>query len=346
MKDFKGLPLITIGIPVYNVEDYIGDALRSALDQTYPNLEIWIVDDKTPDKSIEMAKQIIASHPRRDSVHFICHEQNKGLSCARNTIIDAATGEYLFFMDSDDYLSTDCIEKLYSYMAKYDADYVEGSFDIVTEDKLEVTHIHQHIAKYIKDPECILNQKHPNYLFNYPPYPFISVWNKIYRTQFIKDSSLYFKPGILYEDHYFSFSTNLKATSCYLLPDITYHYRLRKASITHVGNDQYTLREIDDFCKLLEWKKQIAQQNKDKTYYDIIVREVVYYSFYNAMTFFRKKENIETNDISPYLKRFLTVPFNLKDILKYSQHKRENILFLIFFSLPLCIQCLYFRHKK
>lgn len=345
MKDFKELPLITIGIPVYNVEDYIGDALHSVLDQTYPNLEILIVDDKTPDKSIEVAKQIVALHPRRDCVHFLYHEQNRGLSCARNTIIDAATGEYLFFLDSDDYISADCIEKLYSYMAKYDADYVEGSFDTVNQDTSGVKYIHEHSENFIKDAQCVLNWKKHDFIFFDSCFPYINAWNKLINYAFLKKMQLRFEPGRLYEDGYFSFMLSLKATSCYVSSDVTYHYRIRDNSIMHKGVENYTEREIVEYCKYIEWKKKIIQQYKNRPFYDILIKEVVYESLYAAAAYHRKRKYIAVKNMTPFFKKFLSSPFTLKDILKYSQHKSFNVLLWMFYTLPLPVKIRVLRYR-
>ncbi|WP_455671788.1 glycosyltransferase family 2 protein [Phocaeicola sp.] len=345
MGDSNTRPLITIGIPVYNVEDYVSTALNSALSQTYPNLEIIIIDDRTPDKSMKVVEKTIAAHPRKNNVRILHHEENRGLSCARNTIIDTATGEYLFFMDSDDYITDDCIEKLYRCIEKYDVDYAEGSYDVVNQEGTKVERVYIHVENHIKDEECILNRKQFDYLYNHPHYPYIYVWNRLVRTQLLRNASLYFKSGMLYEDNYFSLSLNMKASSCYVLPDITYHYRLRDCSIMHHGIDKYSLKEVDDYCKFIEWKVQLVQQNKTKLFYDVLIREITLQSIYAAMTYLKKQKCVETEDISPFIKRMLVSPFTLGDIMKYSKHKRTYILFWIFYALPYSVQCLYLRKK-
>ena len=88
---------VSIVIPVYNVSDYIEECLLSALNQTYEELEILLVDDASPDDSMAKARKIVDAHPCKDKVHFLSHDENRGLSAARNTGIRNSIGEFLFF---------------------------------------------------------------------------------------------------------------------------------------------------------------------------------------------------------------------------------------------------------
>ena len=96
---------VSIIIPVYNVAKYIERCLLSVLNQTWPDLEVILVNDCTPDNSMEIVRRVVASHPRGAVVRCLEHEENRGLSAARNTGISASVGDYLYFLDSDDYIS-------------------------------------------------------------------------------------------------------------------------------------------------------------------------------------------------------------------------------------------------
>src|SRR5690554_6473129 len=98
--------LISVVVPVYKVEDHIEKCIRSLLSQTYTNFEALIVDDGSPDRSIEIAKRIVADDPR--FVFFT--QENKGLGPARNTALDNAKGAYIAFLDSDDYYEDDYLD--------------------------------------------------------------------------------------------------------------------------------------------------------------------------------------------------------------------------------------------
>lgn len=104
-------PLISLIIPIYNVEDYVEKCLESALRQNYSNLEILIIDDCSTDKSMEVVNKVIKKYPERNAL-IISHTQNKGLGAARNTGIAQAKGEYIMFLDSDDYISQGYINSL------------------------------------------------------------------------------------------------------------------------------------------------------------------------------------------------------------------------------------------
>ena len=110
---------VSIIIPVYNVASYIEECIQSVLDQTYPDLEVVLVDDCGTDHSMELAENLIRKSNRSSIFRIEKHDRNRGLSAARNTGIKTATGEYLYFVDSDDKISQDCIEKLVQFVRSY-----------------------------------------------------------------------------------------------------------------------------------------------------------------------------------------------------------------------------------
>ena len=94
---YSNMCKITIAIPVYNVEKYVENSILSALNQTYDDIEFLIIDDKGSDASMEIVKRIQSTHPRGNSIRIIDHGVNRGLATARNTAIDNAKGDFLFF---------------------------------------------------------------------------------------------------------------------------------------------------------------------------------------------------------------------------------------------------------
>ena len=119
--------LVTIGIPVYNVEAYIEKCLLSVLDQTYANLEVLVIDDCGTDKSMDIVRQIQRTHARGKCVKIIKQPQNCGLSEARNTAILNTKGKYVYFVDSDDFIEKQTIEKMVAQAEKHKADIVMSS---------------------------------------------------------------------------------------------------------------------------------------------------------------------------------------------------------------------------
>ena len=120
---------ISIIIPVYNVENFIRRCLESVANQVYPNIEVILIDDASPDKSIDIAKEFINTYKYSNIFKIIIHEQNRGLSAARNTGIKNSTGDYLYFLDSDDELyDKNAISILAENAAETHADVVIGNY--------------------------------------------------------------------------------------------------------------------------------------------------------------------------------------------------------------------------
>lgn len=120
-------PLVSILVPVYNVEQYIERCARSLFEQTYDNLEFIFVDDCTPDKSIQLLEAVLAEYPHRLlQVKIIKHDKNEGLAEARGTMINNAKGVFVYNVDSDDYIEKNAIESLVDIQKQTNADVVTG----------------------------------------------------------------------------------------------------------------------------------------------------------------------------------------------------------------------------
>lgn len=338
-------PLITIGIPVYNVEKYIKESLLSALEQTYPNIEIIIIDDKGNDKSMDIVRQTIQTHPRKDHVKIIPHKKNEGLSCARNTIIENAQGEFLYFMDSDDSITNDCIQLLYDMMKSNPADFVEASYDVINENNSEILSTFQHSEYHIHDKNCIYNHIYQHYLTEKQKIAG-TAWNKMFHINFLRENNINFIPGIYYEDRLFVSLIYLKGHSCHILPNITYHYRERKGSIMHKGIEQYKLKEIKDYTFYLDWRKNLAKEYKQEEYYELFIYETMIDSFFSAYHYLKKKQHIDVPSIDPYIKALVKYPFPLSDIRFFYKFKKKHIMYWLFDKCPYWMQLSLLKHIK
>ncbi len=122
-------PKVSILVPVYGAEKYIERCAHSLFEQTYPDIEYIFVDDCSPDSSIDVLMQVLEGYPqRKNHVHIIRHDKNRGLAAARNTAVDVCQTEFLMHVDSDDWIEKSTIEKLLKKQAEADADIV--CFDI------------------------------------------------------------------------------------------------------------------------------------------------------------------------------------------------------------------------
>lgn len=123
---------VSILVPIYNVEKYIAECANSLFSQSYSDIEYVFVNDFTPDNSIEVLNSILVNFPNRiNSVKIISHDKNKGLAVARNTGVEHAQGDYIFHVDSDDYIEIDAIEKMVNKAEETGADIIDAAFESV-----------------------------------------------------------------------------------------------------------------------------------------------------------------------------------------------------------------------
>ena len=220
---------VSIIIPVYNVSHYIENCMMSVMNQTYDDIECIIVDDATQDDSIDKCYRMIQAYQGPIKFSILHHGKNRGLSAARNTGSEAATGEYIFYLDGDDELTNDCIEKLMrpvikdssiemvtgNYMRRADGCMV-GSFERQTLIQQE---------KDFKSLEAVRNFYFRRLLRQ-------SAWNKLIKRDFLLRYHLSFKEGLLWEDTLWIFFVVKKLSHLYIIPDVTYYYVKRPRSIT------------------------------------------------------------------------------------------------------------------
>ena len=223
-------PLVSIIVPVYNVGPYIERCLKSVINQTYTgSLECLIIDDCGTDDSIIIARRLISEYKGPIKFQLLQHDHNRGLSAARNTGTDAATGDYIFYLDSDDELPHNSIEKLLRPIQD------NPRIEIVVGNYLRFSpESPLSPAKWReldKEDEYVTNKDVRDLFYNKNAYP-ISAWNKLIKKDFLLSNHLYFKEGLLHEDWLWTHHV-LKHLSClHILPDITYLYYKRPQSIT------------------------------------------------------------------------------------------------------------------
>ncbi|WP_285815958.1 glycosyltransferase family 2 protein [Thomasclavelia cocleata] len=216
----ENLELISIIIPVYNVEKYLNRCVASVINQTYSNLEIILVDDGSTDSSYDLCKKL----KKEDSRIVVIHKENGGLSEARNTGISVSTGNYIFFLDSDDYIKENTIEVLYETIKKDNTDLVLFDF-IKILDTGEVIQDETNIKSYeIVDSKTLLNRIIYGQYWRYVP-----AWNKLYKSDIWSD--LYFPVGKLHEDEYIIHEVFNRCENVSIIPDKLLYYVQRSGSI-------------------------------------------------------------------------------------------------------------------
>lgn len=212
--------LITVVVPIYKVEAYLDECVQSILKQTYSNLEIILVDDGSPDRCGEMCE----IYAEKDARVKVIHQKNKGLSGARNSAIDIATGEYITFVDSDDYLKEDMIEALYNEIIQYGAEMAVTVLESFFEDGTKSTNPHgEKIFVYTKEKalDC--------FLFN--DYLTPCVCGKLYSISLWK--SVRCPEGKLFEDQFTTYKLIDQCKKIVFDTTPRYYYRKRVGSIGH-----------------------------------------------------------------------------------------------------------------
>lgn len=179
---------ISVIVPVYNVEKYLARCLDSIINQTLTDIEIICINDGSTDRSLEILKEFV----QKDSRIKLIDNPKSGPSISRNSGMKVAAGEYIGFVDSDDWIDADFYEKLYAAAKKHDADIACGC--IKTWRKFNRKNI---MLRY-KNEEVTSDIYRKFYLCDFPET--CNVWNRIYRTSKLKENHIEFEPGVMYED--------------------------------------------------------------------------------------------------------------------------------------------------
>lgn len=237
---------VSIIVPVYNVSPYICDCLMSVMSQTYTGcMECLIIDDCGTDDSIAISERMIADYTGSIQFRILRHKQNRGLSAARNTGTLQATGNYVFYLDSDDTISHDCIEKLISPILRDDSiEMVQGN---VKRHKSIRESLRQFGKKYV--PIATTNEEVRKTYFHLKQMN-VTVWNKLIRRDFLINNDIFCMEGVLFEDYLWTFIFLKYLHKVAFVSDITYYYRIRPNSIS-TGTDQRT-KDIN--CSIINYE--------------------------------------------------------------------------------------------
>lgn len=229
--------LVSIIIPIYNVERYIVDCLESVGAQTMDKgIECILVDDCGQDSSVQKAEEFIANYHGKVIFKMVHHTQNRGLSAARNTGIREVRGKYLYFLDSDDTISPNCIEELYTLAEKYNADLVQSCFES------EYNYITQfNFSRYPEFSGDLTYNK--RLLLNQDLIP-VTAPNRLVKCDLVIKNKLYFREGIIHEDNHWTFFLAKYVHRMAFCPHKTYFYRCTSGSIMNTLNSE---KEIHSF---------------------------------------------------------------------------------------------------
>lgn len=312
-------------MPVYNVENRVEQSLLSALNQTFESIEYLVIDDKGVDNSIGVVKKIKETHPRGKHIRIVEHEKNIGTGATKNSAIKFASGDYLYFMDSDDLITPDCIETLYAKAQKTSADVISGSYVVLNED------LSYNNSVYLGniDIEKSLSEYYyvNNGCWN------IQTWNKLYKLSFLKKNNIKCIPHHLCEDVFFQFQVIQKCKKFVSCNMITYVYVLYGNSST-AGCHGYRLKFAQQYREALKYEVDYIKKESieiDSTYvsYGILKSYQFLLSKIRNSSLIDQSEkdelvheialDLESIIKEPYFKKYI----HLKDII--NQLKLDNI---------------------
>lgn len=236
-------PLVSINIPIFKCEKYILRCLESVKKQTYKNLEIILINDCTPDNSIELINVFMQENPSLNMKLFH-NKSNEGLSIVRNEGIKNSTGKYIYMLDSDDYITPDCIEKLLETAEKENTDIVIGEticFDS-KDGKEKLLFPIKANEKILSGNELIFER------FIEEDWPIIAP-NKLYTREWIVKNDLKFIKGLYSQDELWAFHCAFKLEKIAFRKDITYIYYL------HGESTIYNKKKInfENHQTIVEW---------------------------------------------------------------------------------------------
>lgn len=227
--------VISVIVPIYRVEKYLEECIESILNQTYKQLEVILVDDSSPDRCGEICDR----YAQADSRITVIHKSNGGAASARNAGLRTATGEYIAFMDSDDYLEPDTYEKMLEELIRNDADIVHGQVRSIYVDAVE-NHPYsdeiltfsttEYLLRFLEDWTCALSPV------------------KLFRHHVLTD--VYYEEGHLIDDEFFTYKGVMNARKIIHIPKVVVNYRQRGSSVMKTrSTNERKCRDIFDYLE-------------------------------------------------------------------------------------------------
>lgn len=249
---------LSVVIPIYNVEKYIKKCVYSLLDNdlSLSDFEIIIVDDESPDSSLLIAQEISKTVPNIK----IISQKNKGLGGARNTGIKCAQGDYLLFLDSDDWYLHNTLKKIISFVDNNDVEILEFAAQGITSDGNVAYHISNTTKNQVLSGVTYYNQiRYMN-----------SACNKLYKRSFILENDLFFLEKIYIEDFEFNTRAFLKAKKVMAIDFLVAQFLQSNDSITRNNDESKKDKVVNDFVHIIQITRDLYLQEKSKNN-DIII---------------------------------------------------------------------------
>jgi len=332
------LPLISLGIPIYNAVDLVERTVLSALNQTYPYIEFLFIDDKG--NSMDVVRQLVSEHKRGGAVRIIDQVNNQGTGSARNAIVDNASGEYLFTMDCDDIITPDCIDILYKKMKEHPVDFISASFVRSDLQGNPLSKVFRYDDVLVKDGDYAVAE----YRYGKGQYISVPTWNKLYRTSFLRENKIRCIPHYLIDDTWFMYQVILNARSCRLIPDCTLFFTYNPQSVTTVkDNEGYTASLAEQYLETEILKAHYIRSLRHRQLYMGLAFDTMKMSLYHLYRSY-SSTRISRNEKVKLLKGFLTRHFSYPCFWNpLDKNMYLSALFLLFYGLPMWMKIFIVR---
>lgn len=321
---------VTIGIPAFKAVDYIERTMESALSQTFASIEYLIIDDCGNDGTIKVVERLQKEHPRGNDIRILYNKQNLGVGKTRNIILDQAKGDYLYFLDSDDIMDSDAIEKMMNAAQKYQAQVVYGSW-------IRVDNVHHSPAQHCHYPDLQLlgSDELAMYAFkNYSSFQ-ISVCNALYNLNLIRSNHLRFIDSIFWEDLAFTYDLVPKINRAVLLSDITYQYLCRPGSLSNYQDtDKLNMSEILKNALTLDYLKKNSIALSGKSYFPYLYYNLETNSFYIVCYILKNYLRITPKISDSEMIAILRYPLSIWKIIRFRHKRVYNLMYFGLAHMP------------
>lgn len=249
------MSLISVIMPVYNVEDFLRQSIDSVLNQTYRNFELYLVDDGSKDSS----GKICDEYALKDDRIVVIHKENGGLSSARNAALEKFSGEYVCFIDSDDYFETTFLEKMIDAAEAGNHDFICCCYDEVSEKGEFLRACGETVTKdTVYSGNVVDGYLSAEYYFPY-------AWGKLYKRELFSD--VRYVEGMNFEDNDALVRILKKSNSVMVIPDILIHYRKRDKSITSERKRKLDVKSFDIFKSYSICATELKGTRWEREYY-------------------------------------------------------------------------------
>ncbi len=324
-------PLVSIGIPVYNVEPYIEKCLLSVLNQTYRNIEVLLVDDIGTDNSMNIVETIQKNSPKGSCIKTIIQSKNGGSGKARNTAIENAQGKYIYFLDSDDYIEPNTIELMVEQAEANQTDVVIASLrKVIWNTDKELPTLQYKSYQLIKGKDKFAHYVCQDLRWHIA----ITACNILFLTDYLKENNIKFLAS-KDEDALFLSDYYSEVDCAVIMPNVTYNYVIRPGS--KMGNNMRDVIPVDEIRDRFYTDTIMTQRCarlKGRTFYDVHCARVIKHKFRAACVALRHRKRFTESLSNEEIRKELKHPASLSEILKFKRYKWFHLLFYTISNLP------------